>query len=277
MNILPRASAVSTAINKTMTSFQSGQILSEKLKPSEFIVKIANNLEEREAVFQLGYEIYLEKGFIGKNPNQWLIKNYDLDNDTVILMVQDLQKNIVGSVTLVFDESSHLPAEKIYSKELKTLRASGTKMVELSRLVISPKYRNLNEILILLFNYAAIYVHKVKKYNCLSIQVNPRHKNYYKSLLNFEELGAEKPCPQVQNAPAVLLYITESQYLEEVKKHASNTKSRKKERSLYPYFIKPEQESLVAYYLDKQVKPMTLEEKLYFGFSDSSIGQAVTV
>lgn len=277
MNILPRASAVSTAINKTMASFQNGKILAEKLKPSEFIIKIANNTEDREAVFQLGYEIYLEKGFIGKNPYQWLIKNYDFDNDTVILMVQDLQKNVVGSVTLVFDESSHLPAEKIYSKELSTLRASGTKMVELSRLVISPKYRNLNEILILLFNYAAIYVHKVKRYNCLSIQVNPRHKNYYKALLNFEELGSEKPCPQVQNAPAVLLYITENQYLEEVRKHSSDEKSLKKERSLYPYFIKPEQESLVAYYLEKQAKPMTLEEKLYFGFSESNIGQVVTV
>lgn len=277
MNILPIKSAVSTAINQAMDSFQNGHTLAEKLKPSEFIIKIANTLEEREAVFQLGYVVYLEKGFIGKNPYKWLVKNYDFDNDTVILMVQDLQKNIVGSVTLVFDESSQLPAERIYSKELKTLRASGTKMVELSRLVISPKYRNLNEILILLFNYAAIYVHKVKKYNCLSIQVNPRHKNYYKSLLNFEELGSEKPCPQVQNAPAVLLYITENQYLTEVKYHSSITKTMKKERSLYPFFIKPEQEPLVAYYLEKQVKAMSMEEKLYFGFTDSSIGQVVTV
>ena len=36
--------------------------------------------------------------------------------------------------------------------------------------------------------------------------------------------------------------------------------------SLYPYFIKPEQESLVAYYLEKQAKPMSKEEKNYFRF-----------
>lgn len=270
-------SAVSVAINKTMNSLQNGNLISNALKPNEFIIKIANTLEEREAVFKLGYSVYLEKGFIRKNPFEWHILNYDFDEDTVILLVQDLKKNIVGSLTLIFDNSSRLPAEKNYNDELKILRSNGTKMAELSRLVINPEYRNSNEILILLFNYAAIYIHKVKKYNCLSIQVNPRHKNYYKSLFNFEELGSIKPCPQVQNAPAVLLYITEQKYLYEINHRSGNNNSTKKDRSLYSFFIKPEQESLVAYYLAKQKKSMTIEEKLYFGFTGSSIGQAVTV
>ena len=129
----------------------------------------------------------------------------------------------------------------------------------------------------LLFNYATIFIRQVKHYNSLSIQVNPRHKNYYKSILNFDEVGGLKPCPQVQNAPAVLLYITEKKYQSEIIRQRTSQNTDRKDHSLYQYFIKAEQESLVAYYLKKQAKPMTAEEKLYFGFTSSGIGHTVAV
>jgi hypothetical protein len=205
------------------------------------------------------------------------VKTYDANSETLILMVQDQNKNIAGSVTLVFDGSSKLPAEKIYGEEIKALRNSGNKMVELSRLVISPDYRNSKDILVLLFNYLAIYTYHVKKYSHLVVEVNPRHKNYYKSLLCFEEIGSEKPCPSVQNAPANLLCLPLKKYQSEINRINKLTEKDKKERSLYPFFIKPEQENLVAHYLKNQAKPMTSQEKIYFGFSDSSIGNPICI
>ena len=126
-------------------------------------------------------------------------------------------------------------------------------------------------------NYLAIYSYHVKKYSSLIIQVNPRHKNYYKSLLNFDEIGAEKSCPIVQNAPAVLLHLPLSRYQSEVIRYSKNFEHHKRERSLYPHFLKPEQEKLVAHYLQKQFKPISSEEKMYFGFSESGISRAVCV
>jgi len=117
----------------------------------------------------------------------------------------------------------------------------------------------------------------VKHYNSLSIQVNPRHKNYYKSILNFDEVGGLKPCPQVQNAPAILLYITEKKYQAEIMRQAALSQFDTKEHSLYRYFLNTAQEKLVAYYLKKQAKPMSAEEKLYFGFTSSDFDQAVAV
>ena len=271
------ASGVSIAIKNTMASYLSGAALLEKANSSEFTIKIANTLEEREAVYNLGYKVYLEKGFVNENSSEWLIQNYDANNETVILIVQDKFKNIAGSVTLVFDGNSRLPAEKIYPDELKALRESGNKMVELSRLVINPSYRNSKEILVLLFNYLAIYIYHVKSYNSITIQVNPRHKNYYKLLLGFTEVGVEKPCPHVQNAPAVLLFLSTTLYRSELRRCAKAKNTDKKDRSLYPFFIKAEQENLVAYYLAKQIKPMSAEEKLYFGLAHSGSGQAVAV
>ena len=270
-------SGVSLAIRKTMASYLDKSPLIEKTKPSEFTIKIANTLEERQAVFHLGYQVYLEKGYIKENSNEWMIQNYDSNSETTILMVLDKQKNIVGSVTLVFDGSSRLPAEKIYGEELRALRKQNEKIVEISRLVIDPQYRNSKEILVLLFNSLYIYSYFVKNYTCLAIEVNPRHTAYYQALLNFRTIGAEKPCPTVQSAPAILMYVPLKHAQDEVLRISKNTEPEKNNRSLYKYFIKPEQQSLVAYYLEKQAKPMTADEKIYFGFSESGLNRAMCV
>lgn len=266
-------SSVSLAFRKTLFSLKTDQPLLEKSNSETFTVKVANKLEEREAVYRLAYQIYLEKGYINENPNEWLLQPYDAVNDTVILVVLDSQKNIAGSITILFDSNKKLPADKIYNEELTILRNSGKRLAEISRLVINPQYRNSKEILVLLFNYMAIYTAHVKHASNLVIEVNPRHKEYYKSILCFEEIGSERPCPQVQNAPAVLLNLPLKKYQTEVFRCQNNSVSEKKERTLYPFFLRIEQESLVAQYLEKQTKAMSAEEKIYFGFSESGLDQ----
>ena len=266
-------SGVSIAIRKTLFSLKNNQPLLDNTKPKEFTVRVANSMEEREAVFKLAYQVYLDKGYVHENANQWLINSYDTAQDTVILIVLDTQKNIAGSLTMVFDSREKLPADKIYHEELNQLRHSRKRLTEISRLVISPDYRNSKEILILLFNYMAIYASQIKKIDNVIIEVNPRHKEYYKSILCFEEVGSEKPCPQVKDAPAILLSLPVKKYQSEVLRCRKASILEKKERTLYPFFLKTEQEPLVAQYLDKQTKAMSVEEKIYFGFSESGLYQ----
>lgn len=270
-------SGVSTAIRTTMTSFHKKEDLVEKIKPSEFTIKIANTLEEREAAFKLGYQIYLEKGYIKENVNKWLVNDYDANKDTTILIVKDISNNVVGSVTLVFKNEDSIPAEKIYYDEINALSATGKKIAELSRLVISPDYRNSKEIILLLFNYLSIYAFRNKNYDYLTIQVNPRHKAYYEKLLNFKEIGGEKLCPRVQNAPAVLMLLKLGDFFANPSRFIETNNSDKKDRTLYNYFLKPDQENLVVYYLAKQAKPISQEEKIYFGFSESGINHLACV
>lgn len=272
-----KTSGLSIAIKNTLYSFAKEEDLIEKVVPSEFSIKVANTLEEREAVFQLAYRIYLEKGFVKQNAGGKLINSYDADSETLILLVKDRKSNIVGSVTLVFDGSSRLPAEKIFKDELKSLKNNNGKIAEISRLVIDPKYRNSKEILLLLFNYLFIYANKVMKYNYLAIEVNPKHATYYTTLLQFRQIGSERPCPNVEKAPAVLLYIPLEIGVKEVLRESNSLEPVKKNRSLYQYFIKPEQEQLVAFYLRKQFRPISIEEKIYFGFSISGLNSEVCV
>lgn len=268
-----KRSGVSIAIKKSL--ILNHHLPDDKLhSKKEFTVKIANSREERTSAFQLAYRVYLDKGFIKESSKQWLIRDYDFIDETITIIVQDYKKRIAGSVTLVFDGSFTLPAENLYHMELKHFKLQGKKTAELSRLVIDPGYRNSKEILNLLFNYAAICIHRVKKYDGLAIQVNPHHKIFYTSLLGFEEIGGEKLCPQVQNAPSVLLYLSTNRY-QTILSRVANLNSN--EKSMYQKFLKPDQEALVACYLEKQIQPMTFDDKLFFGLTKIDASKTICV
>lgn len=271
------ASSVSIGIKQSISLLRNGNSLIQKVNPGEFTIKIANTLSERAEVFKLGYQIYRKKGFIDENPDEWLLRYYDMEEETIILIVQNKEKQIIGSVTLVFDKNCQLPSEKLYKEEVNLIKKSGHRIAEISRLIIHPDHRNSKEILLLLFNYLAIYTYRVKKYSYLMIQVNPRHTSYYKLLLKFKEMGCQKLSPYLNDAPASLLILPTEVYQIEMQNLKINKLVAKKERSLYPYFLNQEQELLVAHYLKNQAKPISQAEKMYFGFSDSGISKAVCI
>ena len=270
-------SGVSSAIIKTMTSYENKIALLERQAKSEFSIKIANSLEERKETFHLAYQVYLGKEYVKLNPDEWLVNEYDQNESTTIFIVKDKSGKIIATATLVFSDDSILPAEHIYKNEIQEIKKSGSNIVEVSRLVIDQDYRNSKEILVLLFNYMFIYGYHVKRFDSTIIQVNPRHKDFYKKLLNFREVGEKKSCPIVQNAPAILLFLPLSFYYSEVMHQSSTLQESKKDRSLYPHFINTSQESLVIHYLRKMAKPISIEEKTYFGFSESGSCRAVCV
>ncbi len=269
MSTQKRISGISTALVKSHNMVvQSENALFDEKQKREYTIKIANTLEEREAAFKLGYKVYLEKGYTKENQDERLICDYDFNENTVILIVQDKEKNVAGTATLVFDKNLELPANKMYHHEINTLKKSGKKTAEICRFAINSDCRNSKEILILLFNYVAIYTTRVKFYDGLAIEVTPRHKNYYKGLLHFIEIGTEKRCPQVQGTVGVLLYLSSEYYQSIIEGATSTNDSQKGDRSIYPHFLRAEQEELVASYLEKQTKAMGDLEKSYFGFSE---------
>lgn len=276
MQTQQRKSGVSTAL-EALSMHSLIKPIIEKKQKTDLSIKVANTLEEREEVFKLAYKAYYQKKYVTFQENGRLIFKYDNQPETLVLVVRDSSQQIVGTATLVFDEFSKLPAENIYEEEIRSLKLSGKRSVELCRLVVHPEYRNAKDILVLLFNYAAIYICKVKHYDGLMIEVNPRHKAYYKSLLHFDEIGTEKQCPHVENAPSVLLYLPAETYYNEMEKIRSCKEVATRDRSLYSSFLKLEQEELVSQYLMKQASPMTMNEQIYFGLIESGFHEAVSL
>lgn len=277
MKTKKRPSGVSAGIKNTFIYLETSNYL-EVAKPSPFTIKIANTLEEREAVFRLGYQIYLEKGYIDENPQKWLVRDFDANPETVILIVKDKEEKVVGSLTLVFDGSLRLPVEKTYGEEIECLRNQKEKIVEVTRLIIDPEFRNSKEILVLLINYLYVYSYHIKKYSCFAVEVNPRHVAYYQGLMHFKKIGDLKECADVKNAPAVLLYLPLQYMHEEVLKLSTDNEAfSSTKRSLYKSFAKANQESMIASYLQKQVRPISEEEMSYFGFAESGTMKAVLI
>lgn len=270
-----RPTQISLAL-KTLSNQVNSDVINPQIK-SNLTIKVANTLEEREEVFKLTYKIYRQKGFAKEREDERLIFPYDTHPETVILVVKDENDLIVGSTTLVFNKNGQIPAEKMYKQEINALKKDEKYSTEFCRLVVHPEYRNAKDILLLLFNYAAIYIYHVKQYSCITIEVNPKHKAYYKRLLSFDEIGTEKECPHVENAPSVLLCLSREHYLNEIARARKAQIANTAERSLYSYFLKAEQEPLVAQYLLNQVHEMTMEEKIYFGLSESGFTKAVSV
>ncbi len=242
-------SAVSQAIAQTYAD--------KNLKPinnDEFFAEIATNEEDRKDVFRLAYQVYKEKGYTETNRNEMLIFPYDEAFDTTIIVAKNNDGKVVGSLTLVFDETTTLPSSAIFDEEIQALKDRQEKIVECSRLVIDPQFRNSKEILQLIFNYLLVYVYYIRKSTSLIIEVNPRHKKFYDSMLSFTPLSSEKSCPLVQNAPAVLMHLPMKTYRKQLE-HYMALKANEtpyKSRSLYSVFMNTKEELILAEELKEQ-------------------------
>lgn len=254
-----RPSGVSIAINKTLRQ-QNDSSSDQGL--SQYTIEVANSLEKREAVYKMVYKAYRDKNFIPENQKGTHIIQQDASPDTLILFARDQFGEIAGTVTLVFDQSVSLPATKIYAKEIKKLRDKGEVIAEVSRLAISKKHRFSKEILALLFNHLAVYCQHIKKVSSLICEVNPRHVLYYQSILNFEQIGDVKPCPLVQENPAVLLKLSIHNFETLVNSHQKTSKFK----ALYSI----DEFKTIANNLRHHRKAITAREVQYFNLPRQS-------
>ncbi len=256
MNTKNRVSGVSVAIKKFLSNNHDAN---NTKGLALYHIEVANTLKKREEVFKMVYQAYLEKGFIPENSKKWHVIPQDISPDTIILLARDQYGAIAGTVTLVFDQSVSLPANKIYSEEIRELRNKGEVIAEVSRLAISKKHRHSKEILSLLFNHLVIYCNHVKKVSSLICEVNPRHFAYYKSILNFEQIGALKPCPMVQENPAILLHLSIQNFNALVNTH--------KESSKFKPLYSLNEAANIANNLSRNRKAITINELNYFNLN----------
>ena len=91
-----------------------------------------------------------------------------------------------------------------------------------------------NIVLASLFHVAYIYAYRVKGFDRLLIEVNPRHVKYYEKILGFKVMGPQRMNLRV-NAPAVLLCLSFSHTEQQIGKFGGQPQMSATERSLYPY------------------------------------------
>jgi hypothetical protein len=117
---------------------------------------------------------------------------------------------IVATATYVPDSPLGLPSERVFGREVKEIRATGRRLVEISGLAIEETVRaeDRAKLAVWLFHSIEDIARSNGDTDDLIITVNPRHVAYYSGRLGFSALAGPRPFAAVQGADAVLLRHT---------------------------------------------------------------------
>lgn len=159
-----------------------------------------------------------------------------------LTLVASSGDEIFGTATLGLDSPAGLHADQLYGHELARLRSPGVRLCEITRLAVETAHDTL-EVLGTLFHLAYIHGRLIRGATDLVIEVHPRHAGFYRRMLGFVQLGDEKPCPRVDNAPAVLLHL-DLRHVDRQLARQGDAQSWQA-RSLYTYFLSRDEQDEV--------------------------------
>jgi hypothetical protein len=158
---------------------------------------------------------------------------------------------IIGTITVSFDGPKRLSADDAFGPEVKALRTQGRRVCEFTKLAVDPTVGT-KRVLAALFHVAYIVAHRIRGFDTLLIEVNPRHVRYYERMLGFEVLTGERLNTSV-NAPAVLLSADFSFIVSQIGEFGGQPERAASERSLYPMFFSMKEEAgIISRMMTKQ-------------------------
>ena len=249
MGIMDRFKSASRSWAKTIVAFESPPRLREVggqvgdapeqsgtqlTREDQFKIRLAHNDERtRDAKF------FVEKryGEVGYQGVAGTLSNSCPDSITLATYQGE---QVIGTQTLGFDVGKGLLADELYKAEIDVLRARGGTVAEITKFALDTKLTS-KRFLAAMFNVSYIYLRKLWGYTDAVIEVNPSHAAFYKRMLGFKEIGAERMCPRV-HAPAVLLWLDLVEVEKKVAEVAGQHELAKQDRTLYPYFFPPQEE-----------------------------------
>jgi hypothetical protein len=196
----------------------------------DYRIRLAGN---RGAVGQLLKRMYGSRGYKSDALAQTA---HAAQNQITLEAVAD--ERTVGTISVGFDSPDHLQAEFLYREEIAAFRDQGARVCEFTKLAVDSEF-NSGKVLPQLFHLAHIYAHLIGRATDLFVEVNPRHAVFYRRMLGFSRIGAEKTCPRV-NAPAVLLHLDLHYAAKQISIYGGGQKSLS--RSFYPDLFSPREE-----------------------------------
>jgi hypothetical protein len=146
----------------------------------------------------------------------------------------------MGTVTLAVDSAGGIAADALFRQEINEFRAlPNAKVCELTKLAFDAHTPS-KPVLAALFHIVFIYGYRQHRCTDLFIEVNPRHRRFYESMLGFSCVGTVKH-HAVVNAPAQLMWLSVNEIRKRVD-FGQDLAQKESARSLYRYFFSPEDE-----------------------------------
>ena len=209
-----------------------------KIHKDTFKIRLAHDDNRtREARF-LVEKRYLDKGYQASGPS-----GQQVCPERITLATYKSEE-VIGTITIGFDTGAGLLVDELYKTEVDGLRQQGLRVCEFTKLAIDNKGAS-KRMIAGLFQVAYLYAVKIWGYTDIVIEVNPTHVPFYQRMLGFQPLGEERICPRV-GAPALLLRLDAAGYgTSMIEKFGGHHELSRQERSLYPYFMSPQEEQVI--------------------------------
>ncbi len=217
--------------------------------PPRFKIKAAEQESRRSLIGGLLRSRYAWRGYQSVS----LAASQSVDRFTLVALEGEQP---LGTITVGFDMGKALGADDAFRPELNKLRAAGARLCEFTKLAVDPTTAT-KRVLAALFHIAYIVAHRVRAFDRLIIEVNPRHQRYYERMLGMTQLGPERINRGV-NAPAILLTTPFSHIREQIRVYGGQPERSSEVRTLYPFAFSAAEETEVIRRLQDMSNRQTL-------------------
>jgi hypothetical protein len=203
------------------------------IEQKNFRIRLADTENGRNKASMLINKMYAWRGYgnghqVKANPSRITLTASDKDR-------------VIGTVTLGIDSEEGLLADDIFRPEIDARRQAGGKVCELTKLAFDPDIRS-KFALASLFHIVFIYGRRMHGCSDVFIEVNPRHRRFYETMLGFKRVCEMRMNTRV-NAPAVLLWVDIGYVEAQIQQFGGTSDNPDTTRSLYPYFFSPREEA----------------------------------
>ncbi len=214
----------------------SGNISDVMINEKSFGIRAADTEEGRSHASMLINKMYAWRGYAGTH-------RIEDDPNRITLSASDKDK-VIGTVTLGIDSPLGILADQVFKDQIDEFRARGAKVCEITKLAFDTRVGS-KTALASLFHVLFIYGHHIHRCTDVFIEVNPRHRRFYETMLGFERRGELRTNPRV-NAPAHLLWTSVDKVEAEILRLGGTSTHPGAERSLFPYFFSKKEEEGIA-------------------------------
>ncbi|WP_229632199.1 N-acyl amino acid synthase FeeM domain-containing protein [Pseudoduganella violaceinigra] len=197
-----------------------------------FGIRMIDTLEGRSKASLLINKMYSWRGYSGTHKLS--------DDPNRITLSASNQGEVVGTLTLGIDSEIGIMADEIFKPEVDAYRAKGARVCEITKLAFDSE--GTKEQMASLFHLAVMYARDLHNCTHIFIEINPRHRRFYETMLGFQRLGELRTNPRV-DAPAYLLVVDLDFVTREVQRvGGKGAAAAAAERSFYAMFYSPREE-----------------------------------
>lgn len=148
---------------------------------------------------------------------------------------------VIGTISIGLDGIEGLAVDATFGDIIGDIRKSGRRVCEFTKLAVDPM-AGTKRVLAALFHVAYIVAHRMRGFELLVMEVNPRHTKYYERMVGAKVLCEGRTNKDV-NAPSVLLTVDFDYVREQVGRLGGHPELVASERSIYAQFFSLREEA----------------------------------